>query len=144
MPELRGMRAVVQFLQQSAEPLRSTADQSLHGFADGASGCQGTGSPSTQFVRLRLRPPCCSAQRPGVLLTSDQASQSVDLPRFQQLKSLFQLGVSVHTFRDFSEEQAAPVAAKQGPGLMTSNGSFEALCPSRGVSRDHTPRECHR
>ena len=27
---------------------------------------------------------------------------------------------------------------------MTAHGSFEALCPSRGASRDHTTRECHR
>ena len=139
MPKLRGKRAAVRLLRQSA-----AADQSLHGFADGASGCQGTGSPPTLFVCLRLRPPCCSAQRPRVLLTQDQANQSVDLSRFQSLKPLFQLGVSVDTFRDFSEEQAASEAAKQSPGLMTDHGSLEALCPSWGVPRDHTTRECHR
>ena len=36
------------------------------------------------------------------------------------------------------------MAAKQGPGLVTAHGSFETLCLSRGVSRDHTSRECHR
>ena len=65
----------------------------------------------------RLRLPCCSAQRPGVLLTQDQGNQSVDLSRSPLLKPLFELRVSVDTFRDFSEEQAASVAAKQGPGL---------------------------
>ena len=64
--------------------------------------------------------------------------------RFPQQKPLFQLGVSVDTFRDFSEEQAASVAAKQDPGLVTAHGSFETLCPGRGVSRDHASRECHR
>ena len=27
---------------------------------------------------------------------------------------------------------------------MTAHGSFGALCPGRGVPRDHTTRECHR
>ena len=63
MPELRGMRAVVQFPRQSAEPRGSTADHSLHGFADRASGCQGTGSLPALFVCLRLRLSCCSVER---------------------------------------------------------------------------------
>ena len=62
--------------------LRSPVDQSLRGFAGGASGCQGTCSLPALFVCLRLRLPRCSAQRPGVLLTQDQANQSVDLSRF--------------------------------------------------------------
>ena len=110
------MRAVVQFLRQSAEPC-AAADQSLHGFADGASGCWGTRSPPTLFVCRRLRLPCCSAQRPEVLLIQDEANQSVDLSRFPQLKPLFQFGVPVDTCRDFSEEQAASVAVKEGPEL---------------------------
>ena len=44
-----------------------------------------------------------------------------------------------HTFRDFSEEQAASVAAEQSPGLVTAHGSFETFCPGSGVSRDHVP-----
>ena len=124
--------------------LRSPADQSLHGFTDGASGCQGTGSLPALFVCLWLRLSRCSAGRPRILLTQDLANQSIDLSRFPQLKPLFQLGVSVDTFRVFSEEQAASVAAEQGPGLATAHGSFETFCPSRGVSRDHTSRKCHR
>ena len=75
-----------------------------------------------------------SSLRPGVLLTQDQANQSGALSRFPWLKPLFQLGVSVDSFRDFSE-QAAPVTAKQGRGLVTAHGSFEALCPGRGEAR---------
>ena len=43
--------------------LRGAAHQSLHGFADGSSGCQGAGSFPALFVWLCLHPPCCSAQR---------------------------------------------------------------------------------
>ena len=101
MPELRGMRAVVQFFRQSAEPCAAPPTSPFMALDDGASSCQGTGSLPALFVRLRLRPPCCSAQRRGVLLTQDQANQSVDLPRFPQLKPLFQLGVSVHILAGF-------------------------------------------
>ena len=59
------------------------------------------------------------------------------------MQSQFQLKVPVDTFRDFSKEQTTKEAAEQSP-LMTAHGSFETLCPSRGVSRDHAPRECHR
>ena len=87
---------------------------------------------------------CASASslRPGVLLSQDQINQSGALSRFPWLKPLFQFGVSVDTFRDFSE-QAAPVTAKQGRGLVTAHGSFEALCRGRGAARDHASRECH-
>ena len=59
--------------------LRSQADQSLHGFADGASGRQGAGSLPDLFVCLRLHPSCCSAGRPRILLTQDLANQNADL-----------------------------------------------------------------
>ena len=34
--------------------LRGAAHQSVHGLADGASGCQGAGSPPALFVCLQL------------------------------------------------------------------------------------------
>ena len=139
MLELRAMRAALQFLRQSAEPCGAT-DQSLHGFADGSSSCQGTGSLPALFVCLWLHPSCCSAKRPRALLTQDFGDQIADLPRFPQVKSLSQLGVPVDTFRDFSKEQATTEAAEQCPGLVTARDSFETVCPSR----DHAPRECHR
>ena len=51
--------------------------------------------------------------------------------------TLFQVGVSVDTLRDFSEEQAASVAAKQGPGLMTAHGFLEALPEPWRIERPH-------
>ena len=66
------------------------------------------------------------------------------MSRFPQLKPPFQLGVPVDNLRDFSQEKATAAAAEQGPGLVTAHGSFKTFCPSRGVSRDHTSRECHR
>ena len=98
MPELRGMRAVVQFP-------RHPADQSLHGFADGTSGCHGTCSLPALFVCLRLRLPCYSARRPRALPTRNFGDQITDLSRFPQVASLFQLGVPVDTFRNLSQEQ---------------------------------------
>ena len=121
--------------------LRCAADQSLHGFADGSSGCQGTGSLPALFVRLWLHPSCCSAKMPRILLTQDFGGQIADVSRFPQVESLFQLGVPVDTNRDFSKEDAITEAADQSPGLMTAHGSFETLCPSRGVARDQTSRE---
>ena len=100
--------------------LRSAAHQSLHGFADLSLGCQCARSCSALFVCLWLHPPCCSVKRSRILLTQDLADQIADLPRFPQVKSLFQLRVPTDTFRDFS------------------------FCPSRCVSRNHAPRECHR
>ena len=76
-----------------------------------------------------------AAQRSRALLTQDLGDQIADLTRFPQVKSLFQLGVSADTFRDFSEEQATTEAADQRPGLVSARGSFETFCPSRGVSR---------
>ena len=64
--------------------------------------------------------------------------QIADLSRFPQLDPLFQLGVSVDTFGDLRSKR------QQGPGLVSAQGSFETFCPSRGVARDHTSRECHR
>ena len=120
--------------------LRGATDQSLHGFADGSSSCQGTGSLPALFVCLWLHPSCCSARRPRALLTQDFGDQIADLPRFPEVKSLSQRGVPVDTFRDFSKEQATTEAAEQCPGLVTAPDSFETFCPSR----DHAPRECHR
>ena len=106
MPEVRGMRAVVQFLRQSAEPCAAQPTRPFMALL-----------MEHRAVGAHARLPRCSAQRPSVLLTQDQGNQSVDLSRFPLLQPLFQLRVSVDTFRDFSEEQAASVAAKQGPGL---------------------------
>ena len=44
--------------------LRCTTDQSLHGFVDGPSGCQSTGSFPALFIRLRLCLPHSSAKLP--------------------------------------------------------------------------------
>ena len=75
--------------------------------------CEGVSSSSTLFVLcLWLHPSCCSARRPRILLTQDQANQSIDLSRFPQLKPLLQLGVPVDTFRDFSKEQATTEATE--------------------------------
>ena len=66
MPKLRGMRAVVQFLRQFAEPRAAPPTQSLHGFADGSSGCQGTSSlpaPVRLSVAAFLLLFCEAAQR---------------------------------------------------------------------------------
>ena len=52
--------------------LHGAAHQSLHGFADGSSGCQGTRSFPSLLVCLWLYPSCCSAQRSSVLLTQGQ------------------------------------------------------------------------
>ena len=87
MPELRGMRAVVQSSVTVSRTLRSAAHESLHGFADGSSGCEGTGSLPALFVCMWLRLPCCSANRPRVLLTQDLGDQFTDLHRFPQVKS---------------------------------------------------------
>ena len=138
------MRAVVQCRRQSADPCAAP--------------------PTKPFIALLIEPrvvkaharfprcssdcgcvfSCRSAQRPGVLLTQYQANLSIDLSRFPQLKPLFQLSVPINTTWDLSQELAASVAAEQSPGLVTARGSFETLCPSRGVSRNHTSRECHR
>ena len=131
MPELRGMRAVVQFPRQSAEPCAPP--------------------PTSPFMALLVEPraikaqarfprcssvcgchrSCCSARRPRALLTQDFGDQIGDLPRFPQVKSLFQLGVPVDTQRQ---------RKRQSPGLVSGHGSFETFCPSRGVTRDHAPR----
>ena len=124
--------------------LPGAAHQSLHGFADGSSGCQGTNSLPALLVCLWLHTSCCSAGRPRALLTQDFGDHIADLPRFPEVKSLFQLGVLVDTFRDFSKEQATTVAAEQSPGLLTAHGSFETFCPSRTAPRDPAPGECHR
>ena len=107
-------------------------------------GSEGARSFPALFVCLWLHLPCCSAKRSRVLLTQDLANQIADLPRFPQIKSLFQFRVPVDSIRDFSKKQVTTVAAQQSPGLVTAHGSFEAFCPSRGASRDHAPRECHR
>ena len=57
---------------------------------------------------------------------------------------MFQLRVPVDTLRDFRKKQATTEATEQSAELVTAHGSFEAFCPSRSVSRDHSPRECHR
>ena len=102
MPELREM----------ARALRGATDQSLHGFVDGSSGCQGTGLAS-RAVRLSVAASlsCCSRALP----TRNFGDQVTDLSRFPQMKSLFQLGVPVDTFRDSSKEQATTEAAEQKP-----------------------------
>ena len=101
-------------------------DTSRHGFADGSSGCQGRSSPAL-FVCLWLNPPCRSAKRSRILLTQELADQITDLPRFPQLKSLFQFRVPDDTFRDSSKEQATSVATEHSPGLVTARGSFDTL-----------------
>ena len=118
--------------------LGSTQHESLYGFADGSPGRQAASSFPTLFICLLLHPSFRSSKRTRVLLPRYLGDQVTDLPRFPQVESLFQLGVPVDTFRDFSKEQATTVAAQQSPGLVTSHGSFEAFCPSRGM------RECHR
>ena len=94
MPELCGMRAVVQFLRQSAEPC--------------------VAPPTSPFMALLMEPravkaharfPRCSSvcgcvfpvvlrSGPGVLLTQDQANQDTDLSRFPDAlrPTLFVLG----------------------------------------------------
>ena len=77
---------------------RAAAHQSLHGFADGSSGCQGAGSFPALSVCLWLHPPCCSAKRSRVLLTQDLPNQIADLLRLPHSKSSFQFRVSVSAF----------------------------------------------
>ena len=64
MPELRGIRALVPFFQQSAEPCAAppTSPFIFHGFADGFSGCQSAGSFPALFIRLRLHHPFSPAK----------------------------------------------------------------------------------
>ena len=76
---------------------------------------------------------CCSGKRPRTLLTQDLVNQIADL---------FQLGVPVDTLGGFSKEQATRVAAEHCTGLLSARGSFETFCLGRGVTRDHTSREC--
>ena len=133
MPELCGMRAVVQFLRQSAEPC--AAPSTSHGFADGSSGCQGTGSFPVQFIRLWLHPSCCSVRRPRILLTWDLANQIADLSRLPQLEPLFQLGVPVDTFRVLSQEQTT------GPRTGDRSWLRRDFLPK---PKRHAPWESHR
>ena len=62
--------------------LRSTTHESLHGFADGSWGSQGTGSFPALLMCLFLHPSCCSARRPRALLTQDFGDQITDWPPF--------------------------------------------------------------
>ena len=102
--------------------LGGAAHQSPHGFADGYSGCQGTSSLPALFVCFWLHRSHCSAKRPRALLHQDLGNPISDVSHFPQLESLFQLA---DTLRDFSKEQATPVAAERCPGLVT------ARAPSR-------------
>ena len=68
----------------SSNALRGATDQSLHGFADGSSGCQGTGSLPALFVCLWLHPSCRSARRPRALLPKTLEIRSVICPDFHR------------------------------------------------------------
>ena len=74
MPELRGMRAVVQFLRQSAEPCTAPPTSLFMALL------MDFWAVTALFVFLRLRLSCSSAKRPRILLTQDLANQNADLP----------------------------------------------------------------
>ena len=135
MPKLRGMRAVVQFLRQFAEPRAAPPTSPFMALLTDPRAVKAQARFPRPFVSLWLHSSCCSARRPRDLLTQNFGDQIADLSRFPQL--------GVDTFRVFSQEQATTEGAEQSPGLVAARGSFETVCPSRGVARDHA-RECHR
>ena len=57
-------------------------------------------------------------------------------PASQKLEPKFQFRVSVRTFWHLSQQQAAAVSAQHGPGLVATDGSSKAFCPSCSVAGD--------
>ena len=121
MPELRKMRAVLQFLRQSAEPCAAP--------------------PTSPFMALLMDPRAVKAQA-----RFPRCSSGCVCTLLAVLRSgpLLQLRVPVGTFRDFGKEQATTESTEYRPGLVTARASFQAFCPSRSVSRHHASRKCHR
>ena len=105
--------------------LRSTADQSLHGFADRSSGCQGTGSLPALFVCLRRRLACCSAKRPRILLIQDLANQNADLSRFPQLQPPVPVRSSCRHLWEFQLGASDSGSGRARP--RTGDRSFEPM-----------------
>ena len=70
------------------------------------------------------------------LLSEDLGNQNSDVSQFPQVESLFQVGVPVGTFRDFSKEQATAAAADQSPRLVVP-----LMVPSRLSVQDVAYRE---
>ena len=85
------MRAVVQFLRQSAE--RGTIDQSLALLMD------------PRAVKAQARFPRCSVCGCILLLFCEAAQNSAEPELWRSDRLQWQLGVPVDTFRDFSEER---------------------------------------
>ena len=117
MPELRGMRAVVQFLRQSAE-----------------SGAAPSTSPfmallmDLQAVKALACFPRCLPVCPNILEIS-----SLTCPVSHVCNRSFNSEFSVSAFGDLGQEQSTTVAAEESPRLVPAHGSFEAFCPCRGV-----------
>ena len=84
---------------------------------------------ASRAVRLTVAAPFSLFCEAAQSFAGDQIS---DVSHFPQVESLFQLGVPVDTFRDFSKEQATTVASEQSPRLVTAHGSFGTFCPSCG------------
>ena len=120
MRELRGMRAVVQFLRQSAEPCAAPPTSPFTALLMDRL-CKHRRASSA--VRLSV---AALHLRPRILLTQDLANQIADLSRFPQLKPLFQLGVPVDALGDFSKEQATPEATEHCAGLVSAHDTEEA------------------
>ena len=87
-------------------PACCSTNESLHSFADGSSGCQGTSSLSSLFVCLRLLRTAGSAERAGVLLTGYPRDELLDVSLFPHSQAPPEFCVSVCTFGNFSQEQS--------------------------------------
>ena len=82
---------------------------------------------------LRSSPECCW---PSTLPMSSLIS-----PVSQSCSRSFH--VSARTFRHLSQQQAAAMSAQSGPGLMATDGSLKAFCPSWGIARDYAAWDGH-
>ena len=130
-PELRGIRAVVQFFRQSAELCAAP--------------------PTSPFIALLMDPLAVKAQArfPHCSSVSDCTirfllrsgpecgwSNITDLARLPKLKSKFQFRVSVRASWHLRQQQAAAISAQHGQRLVATDDSLKAFFPRGGAARD--------
>ena len=78
-----------------------------------------------------------------MLLLQYSSNKLTDLAHLPKLLPKFQFRVSVRDFWHLRQQQATAISAQHGPGLVATDGSLRAFCPSCGVARDHAAWDGH-